>query len=257
MKADALPFDFERSGVGSYSQSSYDPDAEPTGDNDEAAEKFRLSKFGWIWFGVLVACWAVGWALEWFDHSTELTPAHDAPLDYAFYAACLVAIISAGLVLSQSSGSLYGKVVMSFVVTPIFAFIGVVLLVVEIAALVETTTDFPLDKTRTFEGLLQVQRAYQTHGKGRSWNIQTMPIWSNIDVTQADYDFMLEHRAPDDHGRDQDEITSNGYFCAKVTLQQSGQALRVMHAGTYKLPQGTIGICSQFLAQNPRITVIS
>jgi hypothetical protein len=28
-------------------------------------------------------------------------------------------------------------------------------------------------------------------------------------------------------------------------------------AGSYKLPQGTIGVCSQFIAQNPRITVIS
>lgn len=242
--------------MGSYSQSSYDPDAEPMGDNDEPAEKFRLSKLGWLWLGLLVACCAAGWALEWFDHSTELTPAHDAPLDYALYAACLVAIISAGLVLSQSSGSLYSKVVMSFVVTPIFAFMGVLLLIGEIAALVETSSDFPVHKTRTFEGLLQVQRAYQTHGKGRSWNIQTMPIWSNIDITQADYNFMLEHRAPDDHGHDQDEITSNGYFCAKVTLQQSGRALRVMDAGSYKLPQGTIGVCSQFLAQDPRMKVI-
>ena len=66
-----------------------------------------------------------------------------------------------------------------------------------------------------------------------------MPIWSNIDITQSDYNFMLGHRSPDDNGRDEDEIRSNGYFCAKATLQQPGEALRVLHAGTYKLPQGS------------------
>jgi hypothetical protein len=220
-------------------------------------QRFRLTKLGWIWLGALVVSCAGAWIAGAFNTSTELTPAHDDPLDFGLYAACVVAIVSAVLILSQSRGTLYQKIVMSFVVTPIFAFMGVFLLTSEVAALVESAADFPAGKTRTYEGLLFVKRAYQTHGKGRSWNIQTMPIWSNIDITQADYNFMLGHRSPDDHGTDADEITSNGYFCARVTAQQSGEAIRVLHAGTYKLPQGSVVVCSEAIAKNPSLTLIS
>ena len=220
-------------------------------------QRYRLTKLGWIWLGLLVICCAAAWIVGAFDRSTELTPAHDDSLDFGFYAACLMVIVSAIFILTQSRGTLYQKVVMSFVVTPIFAFMGVFLLTAEVAALVETAQDFPAGKTRTFEGLLLVKRAYQTHGKGRSWNIQTMPIWSNIDVTQADYNFMLAHRSPDDHGTNQDEITSNGYFCAKVMLQRSGEALRVLNAGRYKLPPGSIVRCSEAIAKSPGLAIIS
>jgi hypothetical protein len=112
------------------------------------------------------------------------------------------------------------------------------------AEILEGRIDFPPSNTRTYENeLLLISRAYATHGKGRSWNIQTMPIWSNINITESDYNFMRAHRAPYDHGTNPDEITSNGYFCAKVTIQKAGEAIRVMHAGRWKLPAGTVIRC--------------
>ena len=93
-------------------------------------------------------------------------------------------------------------------------------------------------------------------GRGRSWNIQTTPIWSNLDITQADYEFMRTHRRPGDLSTDPDEIPSKGYFCAKVTLQQADEALRVLNAGTYKLPLGTIGICSLLRTEQPTLPVL-
>jgi hypothetical protein len=80
------------------------------------------------------------------------------------------------------------------------------------ADLIEGRIDFPPAKTRTYPGLLIISRAYQTHGKGQSWNIQTTPIWSNLDVTQADYELMLTHRSPEDHGRNPDEISITASF---------------------------------------------
>lgn len=226
-------------------------------DDAAPAQKSRLTKAGWTWLGVLLVCCLAGWIAEWFDRSTELTPSHDAPLTFGIYAACAIAILSALFILSQSRGVLYRRLVLSFVVAPIFALLGVFLLTAEVAALVETAVDFPAGKTRTFDGLLILSRAYQTHGKSQSWYIQTMPIWSNIDITKTDYDFMLGHRAPQDHGTDTDEITSNGYFCAKVTLQKSGEALRILHAGSYKLPAGSVVICSDAVAKNPELTVVT
>lgn len=239
-----------------YRQSGFDPDAGPP-DEESPISAYRLTKFGWTWFIVLVAMFAAGWILEWFDHTTELTPDHDGALEFSFIAAGITAAISAAIIFWQSEGALYRRLVMSLIVAPIFSILGVAILLSETTTLIAKGEDFPAADTRTFDGLLLIERAYQTHGKGRSWNIQTTPIWSNLDVTEVDYNFMLSHRAPNDRGRDPDEISSCGYFCAKVTLQQAGDALRVLHAGTYKLPQGTVGICSDLASKNPQLPVIS
>ena len=225
-------------------------------DQETPEPSYQLSKLGWGWLGLLLLCLIVSWIIGKFNSSTELTPSHEGPLQFALYGACILSAFSAALIFWQSQGALYRRLVMSLIVAPIFAFLGVFLLVAEVAAFVELNHDFPAERTRTFDGLIVLERAYQTHGKGRSWNIQTTPIWSNIDITQSDYNFMLGHRAPNDRGSDPDEVTSNGYFCARVTLQQSGEALRVMHAGNYNLPPGSVGICSEILAANPHLPVV-
>ena len=226
-------------------------------DEDASASHFKLTKFGWAWLGLLLVLFVAGWILGWFDHSTEISPSHDGALEFGFYAACVIAVVSAALIFWQSEGSLYRRIVMSLIVAPLFSILGVFILVGEVTTLIAQMNDFPPATTRTYKGLLRVERAYHTHGKGQSWNIQTTPIWSNLDITHADYAFMLAHRSPNDRGRNPDEISSDGYFCANVTLQQSGASLRVMHAGTYKLPQGTVGICSDLMASKPNLPTIS
>jgi hypothetical protein len=64
-----------------------------------------------------------------------------------------------------------------------------------------------------------------------------------MEVTESDYQFMLSHRRPGDTLHNPDEISSKGHFCAKVTLQESDRALRVLHAGSRKLPPGTVIFC--------------
>jgi hypothetical protein len=54
---------------------------------------------------------------------------------------------------------------------------------------------------------------------------------------------MRNHRPPHDDGKRFDEISSQGYFCARVTVEQSDAALRILHAGSQKLPQGTVILC--------------
>jgi len=51
---------------------------------------------------------------------------------------------------------------------------------------------------------------------------------------------MQNNRRPGDDGRNPNEISSLDYFCAKVTIEQSDKALRILHAGSGKLPQGTV-----------------
>jgi hypothetical protein len=122
-------------------------------------------------------------------------------------------------------------------------FLTVFLVSFRSADIIEGYIDFPAAKTTTYPGLLIIWRAYRTHGKGGSWNIQTTPLSSNLDITPEDYQFMLTHRSPEDHGRDPDEISSHGFFCAHVTLQRSANALRVLNAGSQKLAAGTVVVC--------------
>ncbi|MGF7181486.1 hypothetical protein HDF11_003004 [Tunturiibacter psychrotolerans] len=198
----------------------------------------------------LIACFvvslvllAMGGILGWFDRTTELTPSHDEVLQFCFIIGGLGGLVCGGLSIRESRGMAAWRRVAIGCCLAVVGFLAVFLLSSRSADLITARLDFPAAKTRTYPGLLIIWRAYQTHGKGRSWNIQTTPIWSNLDVTQADYEFMLAHRSPQDQGRNPDEISSHGFFCARVTLQQSGDALRVLNAGNQKLPAGTVVVC--------------
>lgn len=182
-------------------------------------------------------------ALGWFDKTTELTPNYDRVLQFCFLIAGLAGLLCGGLSIHESRGMAAWRRVPIVCCVIMLGFLSVFLVASRSADIIEGFIDFPPAKTRTYPGLLIIWRAYQTHGKGRSWNIQTTPIWSNLDVTEMDYDFMLTHRSVVDHGHDPDEIASHGFFCARVTLQQSGDALRIMNAGNQKLPEGTVVVC--------------
>jgi hypothetical protein len=204
-----------------------------------------LGKFGRYWFYGLIACLPLRFVLDWFDNSTTLIPSHDDALLACFAAAILAGLASAGVAIWQSTGmAIWRRGAIAIALAALGALCALLLLI-PLMNIVLVRIDFPPDRTRTYQGLLRISRAYQTHGKSRSWNIQTMPIWSNMDITKEDYDFMLAHRRPGDSTNDPDEISSKGYFCARVAFQEAGDgdALRVMHAGSGKLPRGTVILC--------------
>jgi hypothetical protein len=189
--------------------------------------------------------------LGWLDNTTELTSSHDNVLDVCFAIAGFCGLASGvGAIHLSKSLHLWRRIPISFSLM-LLGFISVFLISSRAANIVEGWLDFPPSKTRSYPALLLISRAYQTHGKGRSWNIQTTPIWSNLDITEYDYQFMLKHRRPGDDGRNPDEISSKSFFCAQVTIQQSGNALRVMHAGNEKLPQGTVIVCPSNTGSSP------
>lgn len=106
--------------------------------------------------------------------------------------------------------------------------------------------DFPSGQTIRYPGVLHLSRAYYSHGKSPHGAVQTMPLWANFDVSDADYDFLRAHRSPEEVNHDPkgDEIPSKGRFCIRVELEQAGgSALRVLHAGTRDLPDGSVIAC--------------
>ncbi|HVZ83871.1 MAG TPA: hypothetical protein VG893_09360 [Terracidiphilus sp.] len=204
------------------------------------------SKAGKRIFGLFISLGALALfsvAVGWFDNTTELVPSHDNVDRAVFSIAIAIGIISGTIAIYLSKGrAIWRRASLAFS----FLLLGMIsgfMASDHAANIIEGLIDFPPAKTRSYPSLLLISRAYQTHGKGRSWNIQTTPIWSNLDITEDDYNFMLAHRRPGDDSNNLDEVPSKGYFCAKVTLEQSGDALRVMNAGSHKLPKGTVIVC--------------
>ncbi len=207
--------------------------------------KVRLKPLGWWWLGALVATEITGLIAGLFDNSTELTPDHSDTLNLCFAVTLGMVAISMFIGLWQSRGLAWARGVVSIITFGGIAAIGSFTLALHLHDIVWAKLDFPASKTKTFVSRLRINRAYQTHGKGRDWCIQTMPLWSNLRISEIDYDYMGAHRRPGDPGKNPDEISSQGYFCATVTLQTSGNAIRVLNAGNGVLPIGTVSICPQ------------
>ena len=212
--------------------------------SEATQSKVRKGQFGW--FIVLGSVVLLGVVLGWFDNTTDLSPRHDGVLQACFAIAGLSAFAAGALGIRASKGitgiTVWQGAGLAFGFS-LLGFLGVFLVSSRTANIVAGLIDFPPGKTRSYEKLLLISRAYQTHGKGRSWDIQTTPIWSDLDITEDDYEFMLTHRQVGDTARDPNEIRSNGYFCVHVTMQESGNALRVLHAGSRTLPKGSVVIC--------------
>lgn len=181
--------------------------------------------------------------LGWFDDTTELAPRHPTADNVCFVIAGLIALICIGLGVWQTRGMNALRRILLSLLLGFMGFLVTAAATTTTADMIEGAIDFPRARTIAYPALLVISRAYQTHGKGHSSNIQTAPLWSNLEITDDDYDFMRSHRRPGDPGKNPDEISSRGYFCARVTMQRSGGALRVMHAGSHKLPTGTVMLC--------------
>ena len=212
-------------------------------ENDLSIGKIARPTYGWVWLAGPLALLAVYVILGWFDTSTEITPVHDTVLNTSFGLGGLGAVLLLGVAIFGRQKMKAWQRIYLAIALAMLGFLSVFLLSNRVAELVENHTDFPARSTRTYPTFLLINRAYRTQGKGQSWNIQTMPIWSNLDITEYDYSFMLNYRRPGDDGHNPNEISSEGYFCAQVIMQESGSALRVLNAGSRKLPNGTVVIC--------------
>ena len=181
--------------------------------------------------------------LNFFDDTTEPYPAHDTALNACFAAAGFAGVAAGIVVFFRVKGWAAWRKIVTTIMSPFAVAIFVFLFANEITTSINNHRDFPADRTTTSPALIPISRAYATHGKRDGYHIQTMPLWSDMQIEESDFRFMRAHRAPIDVRKEPDEIRSNGYFCARVTVQQSGNALRVLHAGNRTLPRGTVIVC--------------
>lgn len=203
--------------------------------------QFRPRGKAWlVWLGGLALAFFL---LLWFDDAVELRPDHPAIAHATPFVVIVGGLVAAALFPWRSRLGDWRARIAQPISICISAAILSGLVFHEGAALIEGRLDFPPARTQTYQALLLIDRAYVQHGKNRSWHIETTPISADFRIEEGDYDSMLAHRPALDTGTDPDEVLSSSKFCAKVTIQQSGSALRVLHAGHATLPAGTVAPC--------------
>jgi hypothetical protein len=211
----------------------------------QSSEKQQAVPVGRIWalflgsFSLILLSMILGL----FDTTTELVPTHDKVDQACLAVAGLCGLLACGAAIYLTRGLTIIQRVMLPLVFLLVTAIGIFLVASRLSSITEGWVDFPAGKSHTSQALLPISRAYQTRGKGSSQYIQTMPIRSNLEITREDFTFMRNHRRPDDNVKNYDEVSSRGYFCAKVSIEQSDKALRILHSGSQKLPQGTVILC--------------
>ena len=207
-----------------------------------ASRKVRLSPLGWWGFGGILAALAASQIATFYQDATELSPVHDH--GFAALVAAGVAGLSFIIGITQSRGGWVERVMAGVLFGGVGA-AAAALLTSSLATYWDMKTDFPAGKTRTFAAAVEVGSANQVLGRYSHWNVETPRPTPRVrlPITRADYDFMAANRSPADLGKARDHVLSDGYFCMHVTVQTSGDALRVMHAGT--LPAGTVSVCAQ------------
>ena len=206
------------------------------------ARKASVPVFARWWALGVAVIFVLAFALSPLDNFTELTPYHPEVESLSLVIGGIAASASAIVGFLALPTNLLLRL-LGAVLSALMAFVSSFLLTSTLVDIVEGAVDFPASITRTYTATIAIRRAYETQGKGRSWNIQTQPLWSNITVTRADYDYMLWHRAGGAGAGQPDEILSNGFFCAKVIVQKAGSAIRILHAGRGNLPEGSVALC--------------
>lgn len=211
---------------------------------DAPNDKQTVSSKGiWALFCGFLSLIPLAMALGWLDTTTELIPSQEK-VDLACFAIAAVCTLLAGGLGIYFARKLAGsqRIILPLVIMLEVA-ICTFLIATHAASFVQGWLNFPAGRTHTRQVLLQISRAYQTHGKGTHQFIQTMPIWSDLEITPEDFTFMQNHRRLGDDGHNPDEVSSRGYFCAKVNVEQSDNALRILHSGSRELPKGTVILC--------------
>jgi len=184
-----------------------------------------------------------GMILGWLDNATQLLPDTSNLIFYSLILAGACGVVAAIIAFVFSRGMTVITRIRWIFPLLLIGSAGSFLFIMHASSIVTGWINFPRSKTHSQIVLMQISRAYQTHGKGAGAHIQTQPFWTDLNIEKSDYEFMQNHRIPEDTKRDPDEIKSKGYFCARLTIEVAGQAVRIMHAGNSNLPADSILIC--------------
>lgn len=221
---------------------------------DEAARIEAVpTGFALWWLGALALAFLAALPLGRYDNATQLTPSDSGILAISFVLAGVLAMASVAICLVWSRGHIVARLVIAFVGYGVGGFLATFLFLSAAGNIMEQRRLFPPETSQTYWALLPIERAYRTR-KGAY--IQPAPVWANIKIRPSDYRAMLPGRPSRSGFNEPKNVSSRSHFCARVQMQQSGEALRVLHAGRTTLPRRSVGVCSQMAAREPSLRLI-
>lgn len=208
----------------------------------------KISKLGWVWLASLCLCFGAYWGLSYLDTATILWPHNDNILEVVIWAAAGMGLVSVVIGFTSTSGAMVSRLIVAILVYGLGGSLSTMALFATVSNIVQNRVYFPASNTRTFTALIPIDRAYLGHSRGcvaenTCWNVQTSPLWSDLNVFEDDYQFMLDNRSPDDVSDDTEEISSRGFHCLQVKVQKAGTAIRIMDAGSSTLSKGSVVLC--------------
>ena len=206
----------------------------------ESPRGINLAPFGRWWNYGLFCLLFVYIATCPFTNSPDVMLHRHFDAVVCFELACVVALASIWIGFWNSNGPLRRRPLVIISYFGGFGLVSTFLAALNLSAIIEPRIDFPPGHTQTFPARLPIRRVHQSRSGGV---IETAPIGAkvNLAISDSDFEFMMTHLPPP--GPDPNTVSGDGYFCADVTMQKSGSALRIPGVAHQALSPGSISIC--------------
>ncbi len=184
--------------------------------------------FGQLWIGGLFIILSASRLFPSFEHTTQVAPHHDDIIINCFCAALAVAVFSVGVAISEDSGKMWSRV-LTVVIALICGFGGTFVGVYEVSKMWAEAHDFPAGKTQASMAQWPITGLHHTSVRSLDYYYANTKQ-ADVNVSESDYDFMRAH--------------SVDSFCARVPIETSGTAVRLMLGPHDELKSGNILPCS-------------
>ena len=187
----------------------------------------RLTPVGFWWIFALIGLGVASFAVTGGRDSVRLTPDPFDPVTLAVIAAVIAGAVSLVVGFLNTRGRIVPRLAMAVLLAAI-AGVGMLSLIITEAPIIATHMAFAPARTHSFVAHLPVRRVYLQPQAG-PWMIVTKTQWPPLAISDGDHAFILAH--------------PGGWICARVNLQQAGDAVRIPHMRTYSLPDGSVELC--------------
>lgn len=212
----------------------------------EKSEEAAFKRMRYLYWGVGLLIITVP-IMEHFHITTELnaTAEKNAVAMLQIAAVCVLLAALAGIYITRKL-KLYPRIMLPLVLAVEVAVISA-LVSNDALVLIHGLRDFPAGKTHTQNTLLKIARVYhkmsRSGGQSRGKYIQLMPAWTwdDLKISDEDYKFAVDNSESGETGYY--EVTSDGRFCARLTIEQSDKSIRILHSSSDRLPKGTVILC--------------
>ncbi len=214
------------------------------GHDKDGQDRGGITVFAAGWIGMLCVLGLASFIAPLSLKDTELLPQHDTGLWMPLAAGAVIGLASLFVLWPQTRGS----AIYRGAIAGLFSCWAMICMAKLGTAMIDgydLSHDFPAGQVQTYGFDWPIDRAYarnESSGRGSvtRYYVHLTPAWDK-DWHISRRDFVdLQAQA----GTKADQVDSHGKFCAHVTLQKAGNAVRIVGVTNVRgLPGNSIGLC--------------